>query len=134
KGPNVAQRSEQLPAHPSHARIQFGATVPRDATVEAAAIDLSQRTPDHLEILPAPLRAPDAINQQPLTLEDFESMALSANPSVARAAALVQSARGNWVQVGLGPNPIVGYEGQQLGSGGLAEQHGVFIEQEFVRG
>jgi cobalt-zinc-cadmium efflux system outer membrane protein len=65
---------------------------------------------------------------------DFESMALSTNPSVARATALIQSARGNWLQVGLGPNPIVGYEGQQLGSGGLAEQHGVFIEQEFVRG
>jgi cobalt-zinc-cadmium efflux system outer membrane protein len=69
-----------------------------------------------------------------LSLADFEGMALSCNPSVARAAALVQAARGNWVQVGLKPNPSIGYEGQQLGSGGLAEQHGVFAQQEIVRG
>jgi cobalt-zinc-cadmium efflux system outer membrane protein len=69
-----------------------------------------------------------------LTLADLEQMALSANPSVARAGSLVEAARGNWVQVGLPPNPSVGYEGQQLGSRGLAEQHGVFVGQEFVRG
>ena len=61
-------------------------------------------------------------------------MALAANPSVARVQALVQAARGNWVQVGLRPNPVVGYEGQQLASGGRAEQHGVYAQQEFVRG
>ena len=38
------------------------------------------------------------------------------------------------MQVGLPPNPTVGYEGQQIGSGGLAEQHGVFVGQEIVRG
>lgn len=69
-----------------------------------------------------------------LTLVDLEQMALSANPSVARSAALVEAARGNWVQVGLPPNPSVGYEGQQIGSRGVAEQDGVFIGQEFVRG
>jgi cobalt-zinc-cadmium efflux system outer membrane protein len=29
---------------------------------------------------------------------------------------------------------VIGYEGQQLGSGGKAEQDGVFVQQEFVRG
>jgi cobalt-zinc-cadmium efflux system outer membrane protein len=67
-------------------------------------------------------------------LQELENMALAANPSVARAQALVQAARGNWVQVGLRPNPVVGYEGQQLASGGRAEQHGVYAQQEFVRG
>ena len=69
-----------------------------------------------------------------LTLADLEQMAISANPSVARAAALVQEARGNWVQVGLPFNPSVGFESQQIGSGGRAEQDGVFVGQEFVRG
>lgn len=81
-----------------------------------------------------PLVAPEPIADSALTLQELENMALSANPSVARAAALVQAARGNWVQVGLRPNPVVGYEGQQLGSGGRAEQHGVYAQQEFVRG
>jgi len=61
-------------------------------------------------------------------------MAITANPSVARAAALVQAARGNWIQAGLPPNPNVGYDGQQIGSAGRAEQDGVFVEQEIVRG
>ena len=69
-----------------------------------------------------------------LTLAELEEMAMSANPSVARASALVQAASGNYTQVGLPPNPTVGYEGQQIGSRGLAEQDGVFINQEIVRG
>jgi outer membrane protein, heavy metal efflux system len=70
----------------------------------------------------------------PLTLEDLERLALAHNPSLARFQAAVSAAEGHWVQVGLLPNPVVGYEGQQLGSGGRAEQHGVVIEQELVRG
>jgi cobalt-zinc-cadmium efflux system outer membrane protein len=88
--------------------------------------------------VPEPEQLPSA-NLKPvhigaLTLTDLEQMAIAANPSVARAAALIESARGNWVQVGLPPNPSVGYEGQQIGSGGRAEQDGMFVEQEFVRG
>lgn len=61
-------------------------------------------------------------------------MALDANPSLARAAALVSANRGKSLQAGLPPNPSFGYEGQQLGSGGLAEQQGVLFSQELVRG
>jgi cobalt-zinc-cadmium efflux system outer membrane protein len=67
-----------------------------------------------------------------LTLAGLESIALAQNPALARAAALVSAARGDYLQVGLMPNPSVGYEGQQLGSGGRAEQHGVTIGQEIV--
>ncbi|HZN33724.1 MAG TPA: TolC family protein, partial [Pirellulaceae bacterium] len=48
------------------------------------------------------------------------------------AQAQVAAARGNWVQVGLRNNPAVGYLGQQLGSGGLAEQHAFMIDQEII--
>jgi cobalt-zinc-cadmium efflux system outer membrane protein len=89
---------------------------------------------DRPEVLAVPAPTAEAPKPPSLTLAEFENMALSANPSVARAAALVRAARGKWVQVGLKPNPTIGYEGQQLGSGGLAEQHGVFVEQEIVRG
>jgi cobalt-zinc-cadmium efflux system outer membrane protein len=84
------------------------------------------------ESLPTPLPAAEDICG--LTLEQLEQMALAGNPSLRRAAALVAAARGTAVQVGLAPNPGVGYEGQQLGSGGLAEQHGVLFSQEIVRG
>ena len=74
-----------------------------------------------------------AVEPQGLTLSALEQMAISSNPSLSRAAALVGAARGSLVQVGLQRNPSIGYEGQQLGSGGLAEQHGVVFEQEIVR-
>jgi outer membrane protein, heavy metal efflux system len=92
--------------------------------VELAKVELIQP----LEVLP-PI-GPEV----GMTLAQLEQMALAANPSVARAAALVGAARGQWVQVGLPPNPSVGYEGQQLGSGGQAEQHGILFSQEIVRG
>lgn len=87
---------------------------------------------------PRPLPPPEEINpptpQRGLTLTDLEHIALGSNPSIGRAAALVSAAQGNMVQVGLPPNPTVGYNGQQLGSGGLAEQHGVQFSQEIIRG
>lgn len=85
-----------------------------------------------VETLPIPL--PEIEAACGLTLELLEQRAIAGNPSLARAAALVAAARGNTLQVGLPPNPGVGYEGQQLGSGGQAEQHGVLFSQEFVRG
>ena len=73
------------------------------------------------------------VNPDALTLETLESRALASNPSIDRAAALVSAARGRALQVGLRPNPEVGFDFQQLGSDGLAEQYGVLIGQEFVR-
>ena len=113
---------------------QIAQTVP--PAPAPVAIELAQ----HVELVPTP--APEPLPHEahkPVQLgspklADFEQMALMSNPSVARAAALVQAARGNYIQVGLAPNPTVGYEGQQIGSGGRAEQDGVFVEQEIVRG
>ena len=83
---------------------------------------------------PLPPGTSPEVDRRGLTLTDLEQMALANNPSIARAEALVSAARGNWVQVGLPPNPTTGYEGQQIGSAGKAEQDGAFIGQEIVRG
>lgn len=89
-------------------------------------------------LLPPPLPdRPESLPGVPptaMTLVDLENLALGNNPSIGRARALVSAAQGNWVQVGLPPNPRAGYLGQQLGSGGRAEQHGLLVEKEFVRG
>lgn len=84
------------------------------------------------EALPIPL--PQVDISAGLSLAELEQRAIAGNPSLRRAAALVAAARGNALQVGLPPNPGIGYEGQQLGSGGVAEQHGVLFSQEIVRG
>jgi cobalt-zinc-cadmium efflux system outer membrane protein len=84
-------------------------------------------TPARPESSPPPEGAANA-----LTLIDLEQIALGNNPSLGRAAAMVASARGNWLQVGLPPNFSWGYLGQQLGSGGVAEQHAMLLDGELV--
>lgn len=96
------------------------------------SLQFAEGTTVQTEPLPEPL--PDSIGETGLTLNELEQMALVSNPSIRRLAALVRAARGNALQVGLPPNPSIGYEGQQIGSGGLAEQHGVLFSQEVVRG
>lgn len=108
-------------------KLSIALTVVAIITTNAVA---QQRTVDPPEPLPPSVEQAEAA----WSLEDLEQMALTCNPSIARAQALVSAARGNWVQVGLPPNPTVGYEAQQIGSRGLAEQDGVFVGQEIVRG
>lgn len=67
-----------------------------------------------------------------LTLPALEEIALSRSPTLAQAAARVQAARGQWVQAGLYPNPIIGYTASEIGDEGAAGQQGAFAEQQFV--
>ena len=83
---------------------------------------------------PSPIVQATPAPTRKLTLHELEQIAFRNNPSLAAASGRVEAARGKWLQVGLPPNTVVGYSGQQLGSGGQAEQHGLFIGQEFVRG
>lgn len=116
-------------------------SLPTPTTVHSPIVESGEASRDvqlvqHAEPIPVPDSQGEAVPpvHGVLTLGDLEQMAIAANPSVARAAALVRAARGNWIQAGLPPNPTIGYEGQQIGSAGRAEQDGVFIEQEIVRG
>ena len=68
------------------------------------------------------------------TLAEFERLALSNNPGVAQAAARVRSLCGNWVQVGLPPNPTIGYTASEIGANDTAGQQGGFVGQRFVTG
>ncbi|REJ65687.1 MAG: TolC family protein [Planctomycetota bacterium] len=100
---------------------------PDDTVSEPATV------PHEIVPVPEPIVGGDA-DSGPLSLGDLEQMAMENNPSIEEAGAKVGAARGRWVQAGLPPNPRLGYSGQQLGSGGQAEQHGVYVEQEFIRG
>ena len=82
---------------------------------------------------PKPVELPLVIDSR-LTLAKLEQLTLENHPTLAQGRAQLDGAHGNWIQVGLPPNPVLGYSGQQLGSAGLAEQQGVFVGQEFVTG
>lgn len=88
---------------------------------------------------PAPGEGSSAIEspQQetgPLTLADLEQMALESNPSLMQLAAVVEKARGIRDQVGLAPNPVIGYFGAEMGDNGTAGIQGGFLSQTIVTG
>ena len=70
--------------------------------------------------------------QRKLTLERLEQIALENNPTLRGSAARLAAAHGLRKQAGLYPNPIVGYQGMEIGNEGRTGQQGLFIRQEFV--
>ena len=71
---------------------------------------------------------------QGLTEQQFLDNALANHPAITAAEAELAALTGQRRQAGLLPNPILGYSGQQVGSRGLAEQNGVLLQTDFVRG
>ncbi len=79
----------------------------------------------------------ESVSLQPLpptalTLEALEQMALANNPTISQASARVRALRGKRLQVGLPPNPTVGYVASEVGNEGAAGQQGGFIGQNFI--
>ncbi len=68
-----------------------------------------------------------------LSLAQIEQMALENNPTIRQLSASALKAKGVRYQVGINPNPSVGYFGSQIADAGT-DQHGAYVEQEFVRG
>lgn len=69
-----------------------------------------------------------------LDLDQLEQLTLTHTPSLQQADAEVMRLEGIWTQVGLKPNPLVGYQAAEVGNEGSAGQQGFFIGQEFVTG
>jgi len=125
--PAVGQGITALPA-------TNGSIVRPAAYVELAEPPVAVVAPGAEPIEPVLRPEQDSLWDGELSLPQLEAIALGSNPSLVEAHARVDAARGKWLQVGLLPNTVVGYSGQQLGSNGQAEQHGLFIGQEIVRG
>ncbi len=78
-------------------------------------------------------------NRQPIgagatTIEELQQLALDNNPTFAQAGRRIDALRGEHLQVGLRPNPMIGYEGEDMGEAGSAGQHGMFVEQRVITG
>ncbi|MFV1968036.1 MAG: TolC family protein [Pirellulaceae bacterium] len=83
---------------------------------------------------PQELPATEELQGSEMTLLDLEAMALQSSPAITQAVAQVEAAQGNWVQVGLPPNPSLGYSGQEIGNDGKSGQQGGFVAQNFITG
>lgn len=75
-----------------------------------------------------------AMGESGLTLEAIEQLALANNPAIQQASAASARAGGIRTQVGLKPNPTIGYFGEEIGNDGAGGLHGAFVSQTFVRG
>lgn len=105
--------------------------------------------------LPEPMAAPTSPRPPDpavaaLGLGDFERLAMERNPTLRQASAQFDAARSRSFQAGLYPNPIIGYQSEQIGApgaevptaGGIiargrpspGELQGGFIQQEIVTG
>ncbi len=84
---------------------------------------------------PVPDLLRDAATRPALSLSQFEQFALATNPTLQQAEAIVRQSAGLARQVGLYPNPSVGYQGEQIRGGayGGGEQGG-FVQQSIVLG
>jgi outer membrane protein, heavy metal efflux system len=76
-----------------------------------------------------------ASEQKTITLEELQQMALQNNPTFRQSAANIQAAEGRKQQSGLYPNPIVGYQGEQIRGGSFhGGEQGFFVQQDIVLG
>jgi cobalt-zinc-cadmium efflux system outer membrane protein len=105
----------------------FGTAVGQEGTTTAAACEGSDVPAPRPIFLP-----PVDDDERELTLAEAERLATTTHPALREAAAQVRAAQGRWLQVGLRPNPTIGYAGDEIGSGGTAGKQGGFIGQEFV--
>lgn len=71
-----------------------------------------------------------------MTLQQLEDMSLRNNPTLAQAESEIRAAAGRARQAGLYPNPVVGYEMDEVSPGFPVNggQHGFFVQQDIVLG
>ncbi|MCA9217605.1 MAG: TolC family protein [Planctomycetales bacterium] len=69
-----------------------------------------------------------------MTLAAFEELAMHNNPAICQAAAAARQAAGVHAQVGLKPNPSVGYFGDEFGNDSTSGLQGAYMTQAIVRG
>lgn len=92
----------------------------------------SAATTGHQAELPEPLGREET-GQDAFSLADLEAIALQNNPTLAQAAAQIAGSRGAALEAGLYPNPIIGYEAEQIGAAGTpGEIQGGFVQQTIV--
>ncbi len=85
--------------------------------------------------LPAPELLEDVVNEEPMTLADFIVLSEKSNPTLRQARSNAERSRQQGRQVGLPPDPILGYSGDHIRGGSYhGGEEGVFFSQEIVLG
>jgi len=115
---------------PGRARVGVGVT-----NIATSGESPALRTPSTALITPSEI-GPETQIQIPdqFTLEQLETIAATNNPSLREALETIEVARGVFTQVGLYPNPQIGYLATQAFDRNTPGQQGGYIGQTFVTG
>ena len=124
-GPQTADTPPASLAASAVTQVDFEETITPELVQPPALVEAETAGPSTVP----PKKMPSAGG---LSLAALEDMALANNPAVTQSEALVRALRGKWVQVGLPPNPTVGYVAGEVGNEGAAGQQGGFVGQEFI--
>ncbi len=130
------QPTEKLLDSSANPKSDSGPIVSQVDYEEPLAAELLQppKVVEPLESNPRVDALPQVPQAETLTLEALEQLALANSPAIAQQNARVSALRGKWVQVGLAPNPTVGYVAGEVGNDGAAGQQGGFVGQNFITG
>ncbi len=80
-------------------------------------------------------RAQEQAQGKLFTLEEAQHLASEANPTLRQAEAEIRAAKARQQQVGLYPNPTVGYTGDEIRGGSVnGGKQGFFVQQTIVTG
>ena len=69
-----------------------------------------------------------------VTLEELEQTALLNNPAIQAYEQKINALKGYWTQAGLGPNPEIGYVGEEMSSASPGGRQGFELSQEILGG
>lgn len=96
-----------------------------------AVAQVRAKMPEEVRALQLP--AGMTVPAEKLGLLELEQIAVQRNPTLAQAAAQVRASRGAALEAGLYPNPLIGYEAEQVGAAGTpGELQGGFVQQTIV--
>ena len=127
---SVQQQAGQAQEKPGAGSDVTSITVPTQELQEPEAIGFHTGSD-----LPAPELLRDIVSQQPMTVESFMELADKSNPTLAQAQRNVDRSNQQARQIGLPPDPIVGYTGDHIRGGSYhGGEEGAFFSQEFVLG
>ena len=84
---------------------------------------------------PPPELLRDVVSREPMTVENFLALADKTNPTLSQAQRNVDRSKQQARQMGLPPDPIVGYSGDHIRGGEYhGGEEGAFFSQEFILG
>jgi cobalt-zinc-cadmium efflux system outer membrane protein len=127
---SVRQQAGQIGKKPDNKSDQQSIQVPIQQLQEPEALEFHTGGD-----MPAPELLGDVVKREPMTLEQFLELADKSNPTLRQAQLNVDRSNLQAKQVGLLPDPIVGYNGDHIRGGQYhGGEQGAFFTQEFVLG